>query len=101
VNPLNYVPGLDSGYLCVMCRATDDPAFPDTWTSHMRRASWESMGLCNHAMLAAQPESGIRYRGARTEPGIDIWSLINDPSRTIEAVDDLALGHTFQLADRL
>jgi SAM-dependent methyltransferase len=106
VNPANYVPGLDSGYLAVVCRAVEAPAYPDPWAVSMRNASWESIALCNQAMLTGQSESTISCRGDADRPGaredtqgIVIWHHINDLRRSIAAVDDPRNSHDFHLAD--
>jgi SAM-dependent methyltransferase len=106
VNPANYVPGLDSGYLAVVCRAVEAPQYPDPWTASMRDASWETMALCNQAMLKGQAESTISYlgNGARNDleedtKGIVIWDHIHDPGRSVASVDDPRNSHVFHLAD--
>lgn len=103
VNPNNHVPGLDSGYLSVVCRAIDDPtdSEPDVWTAHMRRASWENIGLCNSAMLDAQPASQIRYTGAAAPGarGLSLMEHIDEPQRVVATVDDPINSQTLRLSD--
>ncbi|RZJ11117.1 MAG: DUF1698 domain-containing protein [Rubrivivax sp.] len=103
VNMNNYVPGLDSGYMSVVCRAIDDPAGsePDVWTGHMRRASWEYVGLCNGAMMDAQPASQIRYTGpgAQSERGLSLMEHIDEPQRIIATVDNPIDSQTLHLSD--
>ena len=107
VNPANFAPGVDSGYLSVMCRAVDDAEIndDDTWAANSRAASWEFLSLCNGAMLNAQPRSTIAYRSARAPEGgaaagIDLLRAIADERHVVRAVDDLRDAHTLRLADR-
>jgi 2-polyprenyl-3-methyl-5-hydroxy-6-metoxy-1,4-benzoquinol methylase len=103
VNPNNFVPGLPSGYMSVVCRATDDVDGnePDAWTAHMRRASWEYIGLCNNAMLDAQPVSQIRYTGAGAPEarGLSLMEHIDEPHRIVATVDDPQNSQTLRLSD--
>lgn len=106
VNPANYAPGVDSGYMSVMCRAVDDGDIRDgdLWAAKARHASWEYIGLCNSAMMNAQPRSAISYRGDGDAPagppvGIDLFKTIADERHVVRAVDDSRNAHTLRLGD--
>jgi len=106
VNPANYVPGLNSGYMSVVCRAVDDAEIEnaDIWAAHSRMASWEFLSLCNGEMMAGQPSSTISYRGDRDRNassihGIHLMDSINDPERIVASVDDSRNSHTLHLSD--
>ncbi|WP_457427540.1 class I SAM-dependent methyltransferase [Roseateles sp. P5_E7] len=103
VNMNNYVPGLASGYMSVVCRAVDDTdgQESDLWTSKMRQASWEYVGLCNSAMLEAQPVSQIRYThpAPMDSRGLTLMAHIDEPQRIVAAVDDPIDSQTLRLAD--
>jgi len=104
VNPNNYVPGLSSGYMSVVCRAIDDPqdVLPDVWAAQMRTASWENIGLCNTAMLNDQPASSISYRGDEHPGGngISLIEHLHEPHRIVATVDDPRNSQTLRLADQ-
>lgn len=107
VNPANFAPGVDSGYLSVMCRAVEDAQIDagDPWAANSRAASWEFLSLCNGAMLQAQAASTIAYRSGRTAAqqapsGIDLLQTIADERHVVRAVDDSRDAHTLMLSDR-
>ena len=107
VNPANFAPGVNSGYMSVMCRAVDDADIVDgdAWAAASRLASWEFMSLCNRAMLDAQPRSNISYLGdqdrlAGPHQGIDLFKTIADPKHVVGGVDDSRNAHTLRLSDR-
>jgi 2-polyprenyl-3-methyl-5-hydroxy-6-metoxy-1,4-benzoquinol methylase len=107
VNPANYAPGVNSGYMSVMCRAVDEPEIDDkdVWAAQSRAASWEFLSLCNGAMMNAQPRSDIAYRGVhqpagQAPQGIDLLQALQDPRHTVHSVDESFNAHTLMLADR-
>jgi SAM-dependent methyltransferase len=77
----------ESGYLSVVCRATEEPSFDaaDTWAPESIADSYESILLWDQAKEAAQPASAIGYRHA---PGahlmhdggrsLDLWKAVNE-----------------------
>lgn len=104
VNPNNHVPGLASGYVSVVCRAVEDgdDSYPDVWAAHMRRASWENIGLGNSVMLDGQPASAIRYLGeaASSDPrGLVLRDHIDEARHIVASVDDPINSQTLRLAD--
>lgn len=107
VNPANFAPGVDSGYMSVMCRAVDDADIQDNdvWAAASRAGSWEFLSLCKGDMMNAQPRSSISYRGDQDRgntvtAGIDLFQTITaDPRHVVEAVDDSRNAHTLRLAD--
>jgi len=58
------VPGLETGYLAVVCRAISDRGaqFGDEWLSESIARSLEYPKLCDQEMLESQPRSAITYR---------------------------------------
>jgi hypothetical protein len=107
VNPANFAPGVNSGYMSVMCRAVDDADIQDgdAWAAGSRLASWEFLSLCNGAMMNAQPRSSISYLGDQDRPagppkGIDLFKTIAEPKHVVGGVDDSRNAHTLRLADR-
>jgi len=108
VNPHNYVPGQDSGYMSVVCRAVDEatPNYPDAWAARTHIASWEYLALCNREMMNAQPVSSISYRGdhdranaATDTTGITLMDHIMDPARIVASVDDSRNSQFLHLSD--
>ena len=106
VNPANFAPGVDSGYMSVMCRAVDDSDIQDgdVWAAGARMASWEFLSLCNGEMMNGQPRSTISYRGdqdsgGKATKGIDLFQTIADERHVVRAVDDSRNAHTLRLAD--
>ncbi len=108
VNMKNYVPGLNSGYMSVVCRAVDEAAvdYPDPWAARTHIASWEYLSLGNPEMLKNQVESGISYRGdsdnaaaRRDTVGISLMAHMNDPHRIVPSVNDSRNSQTLHLAD--
>src|SRR5205823_3613620 len=59
VNPATYVPGMDLGYLVMICRAAEEDQIVDgdAWAKRSRAISWEFQGLCDRAAMEAQPVS--------------------------------------------
>lgn len=106
VNPYNYVPGLNSGYMSVVCRAVDDPEVEnsDVWASRARAASWEFLSLCNGQMMNSQPTSSITYEGkedlkADGIRGLRLMDCINDPRRIVPTVSESKNSQTLLLSD--
>jgi len=106
VNPYNYVPGLNSGYMSVVCRAVDglEVESADPWASRSRMSSWEFLSLCNGQMMASQPTSTISYGGddslkMDTLQGLHIMDSINDPRRNIPTVSESKNSQTLLLSD--
>ena len=107
VNPANFAPGVDSGYMSVMCRAVDDADIQDgdIWAARSRAASWEFLSLCNGEMMNSQPRSAISYLGDQDRPngaalGIDLFKTIANPKHVVGGVDDSRNAHTLRLSDR-
>jgi 2-polyprenyl-3-methyl-5-hydroxy-6-metoxy-1,4-benzoquinol methylase len=107
VNPANYAPGVDSGYMSVMCRAVDDADIQDAdvWAAGARMASWEFLSLCNGQMMNEQARSSILYRGnpeavGSPSMGIDLFRTIANEKHIVRAVDDSRDAHTLRLDDR-
>lgn len=77
----------ESGYLSVVCRATEEPSFEssDTWAPESITDSYESILLWDQAKESAQPVSAIGYGHA---PGahlmheggrsLDLWKAVNE-----------------------
>lgn len=106
VNPYAYVPGLESGYMSVVCRAVEGPEIEnrDPWAARARMASWEYLSLCNGAMMAAQPTSAITYDGdealkADDTTGLHLMDHINDPRRIVATVSDPKNSQFLHLSD--
>lgn len=101
VNPATYVPGLDLGYLVMICRAVDETeADDDEWARRSRKQSWEFQGLCDVRRMNAQPRSEIGYsspRGVAAHMGLDLMRAVAEPQRVVEAVDDLQNSHFLML----
>ena len=106
VNPYNYVPGLDSGYMSVVCRAVEGPEVEsrDPWAARARAASWEYLSLCNGRMLASQSTSTITYDGdgalkADNTEGLRLLDRIGDPGRVVASVSDPKNSQFLHLSD--
>jgi 2-polyprenyl-3-methyl-5-hydroxy-6-metoxy-1,4-benzoquinol methylase len=103
VNPATYVPGMDLGYLVMICRAVEEDQVPDgdEWAKRSRAQSWEFQGLCDRAMMNRQPWSEIGYRSARvpTEApaGIELLRTIQQPEHVVAQASDLRDTHTLML----
>ncbi len=104
VNPANFAPGVNSGYMSVMCRAVDEPEVQDEdrWAAASRAASWEFLSLCNGPMLSGQPRSTITYAGelaGSAPPGLDLMLAIDDPARIVHSAGRSQDAHTLRLLD--
>jgi 2-polyprenyl-3-methyl-5-hydroxy-6-metoxy-1,4-benzoquinol methylase len=83
-----------AGYLCVICRATDEVALPkeDEWAIGSMINSWEWIALCDRSMLDAQPTSTIKYKGT-IEPqlmnvdqrSLDLYKAVSNTEPILEA----------------
>lgn len=102
-NPATYRPGLDIGYVVMVCRAVDEDQIidGDDWARRSRAQSWEWQALSDTVMMNAQPVSTIAYHSPRvpTPPpgGIDVLQTIRDSSRVIAEVTDPRDSHTLLL----
>ena len=83
-----------SGYLSVICRATDDviPAEDDQWMRACASASWEYLWLVDWQRASDQPVSTI---GCEREEGIDL-ALDLKSVGPAERPED---GHLLRLTD--
>jgi SAM-dependent methyltransferase len=106
---VRFTESFESGYLSVVCRATDDPAFDadDTWAPESIEDSYESIMLWDQERLARRPPSAIGYRrepDARflrpDKRSIDLWKAVRElpPVRSADRSQD---AHTLLLADRV
>lgn len=79
-DPVRYTKDFESGYLAVVCRATDEPAFEagDPWAVESIEDSYETILLWDQQRQAAQPQSAIGYREA-LDP-----ALLSSNGRTLE-----------------
>ncbi len=75
----------ESGYLSVVCRATDEPSFDseDAWAPESIADSYETILLWDRAKQTAQPASTIGYKHApdpdlmRDRRSLDLWKAVN------------------------
>jgi 2-polyprenyl-3-methyl-5-hydroxy-6-metoxy-1,4-benzoquinol methylase len=102
-NPATHVPGLDLGYLVMVCRAVDEDQVldGDDWARRSRAQSWEFQTLCDTAMMNAQPVSPIAYRSPRIPApppgGINLMETIRRPQHVVASVSDPRDAHTLLL----
>lgn len=106
--PQAHVPGLRTGYLSVLCRATDTVVntADDSWMPVAARDSWEFQGIPDWRMADAQPPSEIRHvgdaEGLVRRPDadcIDVWATVAErPS--ITSPESPADTHLLGLDDR-
>lgn len=111
--------GKRSGYLSVLCRATDEilPEDDDEWMADSAARSWEYEWLVDWERAAAQPRSriGVRGKGAplRTDLGFGRWERLTGKApaavdvtasveRSAPVVEAAAApdSHRLSLADR-
>ena len=104
IHEYSYVPGKDSGFMSVVCRAAEDAEAEilDPWAAQARKASWEYMGLCNERMLATQPRSTITYGGddalkADNHVGLSLIERMDDPRHIVHTVSNPQDAHTLLL----
>jgi SAM-dependent methyltransferase len=103
---VDYVFDKPSGYLSMVCRATDDVlAMPDdTWMAQAARKSWEYIGLAGPDRMQSAPVSQIAYKHdinpAFVRPdgrSIDPWNAVGAmPPTTIAGEQDT---HLLRLGD--
>lgn len=107
-DPVRFTEGFESGYLAVVCRATDDPAFgsDDPWAAESIEDSYETILLWDQERTRTQAVSKIGYRAKPPaqvwrEDGrcVDLWKLVHaqPPVLTVERSQD---AHTLLLGDR-
>jgi len=105
VNPATYVPGLDLGYLVMICRAVEEEHLPndDLWAKRSRTHSWEFQGLVDHKMMNGQPRSDIPYRAERMAAelggGIDLMETIRKAAHVVPVAHDVRDSHILMLDD--
>ena len=104
---VRYVADVPSGYMSVVCRASDAvlPAGAETWMGRAVTESWEMTGLTDWERASRQPHSAMRYNkqpdAAFLRPdggGIDLHAAVlaaPDPAPAT-ALDD---AHFLRLAD--
>ena len=106
---VRFTQGFESGYLAVVCRATEEPAFgaEDPWARESIDDSYESILLWDQERQRNQPVSTIGYRAQPPaqlwrEDGrsIDLWKAVQElsPVRSVSRSQD---AHTLLLADRV
>ena len=103
---IRYVTDVESGYLSVVCRATDDllPAREDDWMRKSAQQSWEYAGLIDWDLCARQavtktPYSGIVEKNLlRDDTGtIDLLKAL--PVKAIHEAQKSSDAHVLRLAD--
>jgi 2-polyprenyl-3-methyl-5-hydroxy-6-metoxy-1,4-benzoquinol methylase len=103
VNPATYVPGMDLGYLVMVCRAVEEHEVldRDEWAKRSRQQSWEFQALCDSARMNAQPRSSITYASRRlANPpagGVDLMQLTTQPTHVVPSVSDARDSHFLML----
>ena len=101
-----YVFDKPSGYLSVVCRATDDVVAHtgDAWMQKVAGASWEHLHRVDWRRATRQPRSTIDYAGEDGAPPrddaapIDLFETIGQRSPVKPATDPRD-SHTLRLAD--
>lgn len=98
---VRYAQGFNTGYLSVMCRATDDVLANDgdDWLRSSIELSWENVALCYGDVLPRQPRSEIAYRGDADNATIDLVQAMKETEPVHEARERTD-GHILHLADR-
>jgi 2-polyprenyl-3-methyl-5-hydroxy-6-metoxy-1,4-benzoquinol methylase len=106
---LRFVFNKPSGYLCILCRATDELlATPDdTWLVNSQENSWEYKWVADWNMAANQPASNIEFRDGLVKqffreeiPCLDLWSAVRNGPRITSANSPLD-SHTLHLSDKV
>jgi hypothetical protein len=87
--------GLDTGYLSVLCRATDEETVSDRWSMASRAQSWEVRGLCDFQRAAQQARSTV----AGPDADLRLFEAAQDPARQVISAGRPQDGHTLMLAD--
>ncbi len=100
---------VESGYLSVMCRATDDPAFDrdDTWARESIDDSYESILLWDQEKSAAlacapigyrrEPDPRLLHAGGRS---LDLWKAVLELP-AVGAANRSQDSHTLLLSDNV
>lgn len=96
--------GAEVGYMGVVCRALDEPeaTAEDPWLAGVHRASWEYLGLCDVARMAAQPRSEIEYARIAGRPlgeGLDLLAASRETDHIAPDAETPRDGHILSLND--
>ena len=83
---VRYTQDINTGYLSVVCRATDDilTDSDDNWINSSIQESWENVALCDEEMLSKQASSQILYRRTLEEDSISSDDQSIDLQREME-----------------
>jgi hypothetical protein len=103
---VRYVTNVPSGYLSVICRASDDVVADtdDGWMKKSSRESWEYRDLVDSALLQRQPVSTVGYHGGRhsehmrDDRSLDLWKAVRGLPH-VRRVQDPRDSHTLRLDD--
>lgn len=106
--PVPEDPAFNAGYLCVVCRATDEFVHgrDDAWAAGTMIASWEYANLVDTAMLSGQGLSDIRYGKALDQSALNPDGRSIDLKRSVDQNPPLIYAtepqdtHLLQLGDR-
>jgi 2-polyprenyl-3-methyl-5-hydroxy-6-metoxy-1,4-benzoquinol methylase len=105
---VRYTEDFESGYLSVVCRATEESPFgeEDRWAQESIEDSYESIMLYDKTMAARQPLSTVGYRReldpslVRTNGrSIDLWKAVERMQPVVRA-ERSQDAHVLLLADR-
>lgn len=97
-----------SGYLSVLCRASDDvlATRDDEWMAASARDSWEYHDLFNSQKTASQPLSHIDYKGDLDKSFfrdeiecLDLWQGVNS-RRPLTLTGQISDSHILSLSDQ-
>ena len=97
-----------SGYLSVLCRASDEvlATRDDEWMAISARHSWEYRDIYNAKMAKRQPVSSIAYKGQlekrffREEiECLDLWKGVNN-TKPLTLAEQTSDTHTLRLSDQ-
>ncbi|MGC1322441.1 MAG: DUF1698 domain-containing protein [Candidatus Udaeobacter sp.] len=103
---VRYATHVESGYLSVVCRASDDllPAREDNWMRKSAQQSWEYSDLIDWDFCSRQSVTQVSYFASikndllRDDTGtIDLLRTL--PSRTIHEAEKPSDAHVLRLAD--
>lgn len=107
-DPTRYTAEYDTGYLSVVCRATNNMAAlnPDKWLADAWSSSWEWLNLCDSEMLAARQTSPIKYKH-EVDPrfsnpdglSIDLFKAVGG-MEPLGRTNDACETHLLRLADQ-
>lgn len=106
---VRYTPDFESGYLCVVCRATDEPAFgsDDEWALDSIDDSYETILLWDQERLSRQAKSVSSYR-VPIDPSLlspenrslDLYKMVAQTPPVVKA-ERSQDSHYLHLADRI